>query len=186
MGRVSCISVRVAYSLEDCYLVYKVITKCMTFLSSDAGGVGLNLQNTDCVINFELPWNPAKLNQRIGRVHRIGQKSSSINVINLIAKNSIEERVYAGIHLKQELFDTTVEGAGDSARRRRRWISRPRSTPMRMISRKMQQKKTRPVRQTKQAIKAGREKVARSRWTHLRATTHILPTSRWKRYSIKA
>ena len=49
----------------------------MVFLSTDAGGVGLNLQNTDCLINFELPWNPAKLNQRIGRIHRIGQKSSS-------------------------------------------------------------------------------------------------------------
>ncbi|WP_319559683.1 DEAD/DEAH box helicase [Marispirochaeta sp.] len=83
---------------------------CMVFLSTDAGGVGLNLQNTDCLINFELPWNPAKLNQRIGRIHRIGQKSSSINVINLISRNSIEEKVYAGINLKQELFDAALEG----------------------------------------------------------------------------
>lgn len=86
---------------------------CMVFLSTDAGGVGLNLQNTDCLINFELPWNPAKLNQRIGRIHRIGQKSSKINVINLITKNSIEEKVYAGINLKQELFDAALEGVGD-------------------------------------------------------------------------
>jgi hypothetical protein len=86
--------------------------ECMVFLSSDAGGVGLNLQNTDCVINFELPWNPAKLNQRIGRVHRIGQKSGAINAINLITKNSLEERVYAGINLKQELFDAALEGSG--------------------------------------------------------------------------
>jgi superfamily II DNA or RNA helicase len=83
---------------------------CMVFLSTDAGGVGLNLQNTDCLINFELPWNPAKLNQRIGRIHRIGQKSSSVNIINLISKNSIEEKVYAGINLKQELFDAALEG----------------------------------------------------------------------------
>lgn len=86
---------------------------CMVFLSTDAGGVGLNLQNTDCMINFELPWNPARLNQRIGRIHRIGQKSSKINVINLITKNSIEEKVYAGINLKQELFDAALEGKGD-------------------------------------------------------------------------
>jgi superfamily II DNA or RNA helicase len=85
---------------------------CMVFLSTDAGGVGLNLQNTDCLINFELPWNPARLNQRIGRIHRIGQKSSKINVINLITKNSIEEKVYAGINLKQELFDAALEGKG--------------------------------------------------------------------------
>jgi len=87
--------------------------KCMVFLSTDAGGVGLNLQNSDCVINFELPWNPAKLNQRIGRIDRIGQKHSVINVINLITKNSIEEKVYAGINLKQELFDAALEGEGD-------------------------------------------------------------------------
>ncbi len=87
--------------------------ECMVFLSTDAGGVGLNLQNSDCVINFELPWNPAKLNQRIGRIDRIGQKHSVINVINLITKNSIEEKVYAGINLKQELFDAALEGAGD-------------------------------------------------------------------------
>jgi superfamily II DNA or RNA helicase len=86
---------------------------CMVFLSTDAGGVGLNLQNTDCLINFELPWNPAKLNQRIGRIHRIGQKSSSVNVINLISKNSIEEKVYAGINLKQELFDAALEGTAE-------------------------------------------------------------------------
>jgi SNF2 family DNA or RNA helicase len=104
---------------------------CMVFLSTDSGGVGLNLQNTDCIINFELPWNPAKLNQRIGRVHRIGQKSKSINVINLITKNSIEERVFAGINLKQELFDAVLEGTGDeidlSRESKNKFISRVRS-----------------------------------------------------------
>ncbi len=86
---------------------------CMVFLSTDAGGVGLNLENTDCLINFELPWNPAKLNQRIGRIHRIGQRSNKINVINLITRNSIEERVFAGIGLKQELFDAVIDGTAD-------------------------------------------------------------------------
>ncbi len=104
---------------------------CMVFLSTDSGGVGLNLQNTDCLINFELPWNPAKLNQRIGRVHRIGQKSESINVINLITKNSIEERVFAGINLKQELFDAVLEGTGDevdlSRESKNKFINRVRS-----------------------------------------------------------
>ena len=62
--------------------------KCKVFLSTDAGGTGLNLQAADCVINFELPWNPAKMNQRIGRVSRIGQKSNCINVVNLISKKT--------------------------------------------------------------------------------------------------
>ncbi len=87
---------------------------CKVFLSTDAGGVGLNLQTADCVINFELPWNPAKLNQRIGRVMRIGQKSGCINVINLIAKQSIEEKIMAGIQMKQELFDGVFDGKTDS------------------------------------------------------------------------
>jgi len=88
-------------------------SECMVFLSTDAGGTGLNLQSADCVINFELPWNPAKLNQRIGRVNRIGQKSLKINIINLISKNSIEEKVQAGINMKQDLFDAVLEGGSD-------------------------------------------------------------------------
>jgi superfamily II DNA/RNA helicase len=87
--------------------------QCKVFLSTDAGGTGLNLQAADCVINFELPWNPAKLNQRVGRVNRIGQQSSCINVINLISKRSIEERILAGIKLKSALFDGVFDG-GDS------------------------------------------------------------------------
>jgi len=92
---------------------FKENSECMVFLSTDAGGVGLNLQNADCVINFELPWNPAKLNQRIGRVMRIGQKSKCVNVINLISKKSIEEKILAGLHLKQELFDGVFDGTTD-------------------------------------------------------------------------
>lgn len=84
--------------------------QCKVFLSTDAGGTGLNLQAADCVINFELPWNPAKLNQRIGRVNRIGQQSTCIHVINLICKRSIEERILAGIKLKSALFDGVFDG----------------------------------------------------------------------------
>ncbi len=82
---------------------------CNVFLSTDAGGTGLNLQAADCVINLELPWNPAKLNQRAGRVNRIGQKSKCINVINFIAKRSIEEKILSGIQMKTELFKGVFE-----------------------------------------------------------------------------
>lgn len=87
--------------------------ECKVFLSTDAGGTGLNLQAADCVINFELPWNPAKLNQRIGRVNRIGQQSKCVNVINLITKSSIEMRIMAGIQLKGELFSGVFDGGAD-------------------------------------------------------------------------
>lgn len=78
------------------------------FLSSEAGGSGLNLQMADTVINFELPWNPAQKNQRIGRVNRIGQKSKNLRVINLITKNSIEIRIASGLTLKQNLFESVL------------------------------------------------------------------------------
>ncbi|MDX9786343.1 MAG: DEAD/DEAH box helicase [Desulfobacterales bacterium] len=88
--------------------------ECQVFLSTDAGGTGLNLQAADCVINFELPWSPARLNQRIGRVNRIGQTSKCINVINLITKDSIEEKILAGIQLKTDLFKGVFDGGIDT------------------------------------------------------------------------
>ena len=61
--------------------------KCKAFLSTDAGGVGLNLQAASMVINLDLPWNPAVLEQRIARAHRHGQPHT-VNVVNLIAKGA--------------------------------------------------------------------------------------------------
>jgi hypothetical protein len=62
------------------------------FVSTDAGGVGLNLQVADVVINLDLPWNPARLEQRIARVHRIGSKRT-VQELLLVTKESIEERI---------------------------------------------------------------------------------------------
>ncbi len=86
---------------------------CKVFLSTDAGGTGLNLQAADCVVNFELPWNPARMNQRIGRLSRIGQKSRCVNVVNLITKESIEEKILAGLQLKMDLFQGVFEEGED-------------------------------------------------------------------------
>ncbi len=76
---------------------------CKVFLSTDAGGVGLNLQAASAVINFEPPWNPARLEQRIGRVHRLGQ-SRPVQVIHFLTSDSIEERVWETLRLKKSLF----------------------------------------------------------------------------------
>jgi SNF2 family DNA or RNA helicase len=77
--------------------------ECKVFLSTDAGGVGLNLQAASAVINFEPPWNPARLEQRIGRVHRLGQ-AHPVHVVHLLTKDSIEERVWETLKLKKSLF----------------------------------------------------------------------------------
>lgn len=75
------------------------------FLSTEAGGSGLNLQVADTLINFELPWNPAKKNQRIGRIDRLGQRSNKLNIYNFITLNSIEQQIASGLLVKQNLFD---------------------------------------------------------------------------------
>ena len=82
------------------------------FLSTEAGGSGLNLQVADTLINFELPWNPAKKNQRIGRIDRIGQKSNKLTIYNFITRNSIEQKIASGLLVKQSLFDGVL---GDNA-----------------------------------------------------------------------
>src|SRR2546421_7816573 len=82
---------------------FKNDPKCKVFLSTDAGGVGLNLQAASAVINFEPPWNPARLEQRIGRVHRLGQ-SRPVQVIHMLTSDSIEERVWETLRLKKSLF----------------------------------------------------------------------------------
>ena len=78
------------------------------FLSTEAGGAGLNLQVADTLINFELPWNPAKKNQRIGRIDRIGQKSNKLTIYNFITRNSIEQQIATGLLVKQSLFDNVL------------------------------------------------------------------------------
>ncbi len=82
------------------------------FLSTEAGGLGLNLQAASYVINLDLPWNPARLEQRIARAHRMGQVHT-VNVINILAAGTIEERVLDVIYEKQalftELFDTDID-----------------------------------------------------------------------------
>jgi SNF2 family DNA or RNA helicase len=77
--------------------------ECRVFLSTDAGGVGLNLQAASAVVNFEPPWNPARLEQRIGRVHRLGQ-AHPVHVVHLLTRGSIEERVWETLKLKKSLF----------------------------------------------------------------------------------
>lgn len=85
---------------------------CLVFLSTDAGGVGLNLQSASAVINFEPPWNPARLEQRIGRVHRMGQ-SRPVQVIHLLTEGSIEERVWQTMQLKKALFSGLFDLTAD-------------------------------------------------------------------------
>ncbi|MCX6878735.1 MAG: DEAD/DEAH box helicase [Verrucomicrobia bacterium] len=82
---------------------------CRLFLSTDSGGVGLNLQVASVVINCDLPWNPAKLEQRIARAWRKHQRRA-VTVINLIAENSIEHTMLETLANKSFLAEGVLDG----------------------------------------------------------------------------
>jgi superfamily II DNA or RNA helicase len=82
---------------------------CRSFLATDAGGVGLNLQHASVVVNMDLPWNPAVLEQRIGRVHRLGQRQP-VRVVNFVAQGTIEEGMLSVIKFKKSLFAGALDG----------------------------------------------------------------------------
>jgi hypothetical protein len=77
------------------------------FVSTDAGGVGLNLQSASVVINLDVPWNPAVLEQRNSRVHRLGQ-SRQVQIITMVAAGGYEEQVLGLVKTKQNLFDNVI------------------------------------------------------------------------------
>jgi len=83
--------------------------RCRVFLSTDAGGVGLNLQHASVVVNADLPWNPAVVEQRIGRVHRLGQ-SRPVRVVHFVAPGTIEEGILSILGFKQSLFAGVLDG----------------------------------------------------------------------------
>jgi SNF2 family DNA or RNA helicase len=82
--------------------------------STDAGQFGLNLQAADVVVNYDLPWNPARLLQRIARLHRIGQ-TNKVLAVNFVVKGTIEEHVRDVLERKRDLFKkVTVSDMTDS------------------------------------------------------------------------
>ncbi|HLH79416.1 MAG TPA: SNF2-related protein [Chthonomonas sp.] len=81
-------------------------------IATEAGGEGLNLQFCSLVINFDLPWNPQRIEQRIGRCHRYGQKHDVVVINFLNQKNAADRRVYELLEEKFNLFNG-VFGASD-------------------------------------------------------------------------
>lgn len=86
---------------------------CRVVLSTDAGSVGLNLQSAATVINLDLPWNPAVLEQRIARVHRMGQEQP-VRVVNFVSEHTIEQGMLSLLKFKRSMFEGVLDGAADS------------------------------------------------------------------------
>jgi len=77
------------------------------FLSTEAGGEGRNLQFARTVVNYDLPWNPLRIEQRIGRVHRLGQ-DREVDVVNLWAEDTIEAYLMELLDRKIHMFELVV------------------------------------------------------------------------------
>ena len=82
---------------------------CRVFLSTDAGSTGLNLQHASTLINMDLPWNPAILEQRISRIHRMGQQHP-VQIVNFVSKGTIEEGMLSVLAFKRSLSAGILDG----------------------------------------------------------------------------
>lgn len=87
--------------------------ECRVFLSTDAGSTGLNLQTASLLINMDLPWNPAVLEQRIARIYRLGQENP-VQIINMVSRDTIEERMLATLRFKSNLAAGILDGGEDA------------------------------------------------------------------------
>ena len=85
-------------------------------VSTDAGARGLNLQAAATLINADVPWNPAMLEQRCGRIVRIGSRHDHVRIINLYSRGSIDERIRQVIYEKTSVFNLIVEKTNDEQR----------------------------------------------------------------------
>ncbi len=81
--------------------------RAQVLVATEAGGEGINLQFCHNMINFDLPWNPMRVEQRIGRVHRLGQ-SHDVNIYNLSTRNTIEEYILSLLHEKINMFEMVI------------------------------------------------------------------------------
>lgn len=92
---------------------FTTLPESRVFLSTDAGSTGLNLQVASTLINMDLPWNPAVLEQRIARIFRLGQEKP-VQIINLVSKGSIEEGMINKLRFKKSMFEGVLDGGADT------------------------------------------------------------------------
>lgn len=77
-------------------------------LASEVGSEGIDLQFCRILVNYDLPWNPMRVEQRIGRIDRVGQKAGSLSIINFKVAGTIEERIHERLHEKLEAFSSSL------------------------------------------------------------------------------
>lgn len=81
--------------------------RAQVLIATEAGGEGINLQFCSNIINYDLPWNPMRVEQRIGRVHRLGQEND-VHIYNLCTKGTIEQHILNLLHEKINMFELVI------------------------------------------------------------------------------
>lgn len=89
------------------WIKYLFANHAQVLIATEAGGEGINLQFCKYIINYDLPWNPMRLEQRIGRIHRYGQKHD-VTIFNIVLKNTIEEHIVKLLYEKIEIFERAI------------------------------------------------------------------------------
>ena len=124
-------------------------------LSSEVGSEGIDLQFCRAVINYDLPWNPMRIEQRIGRVDRLGQRAETVSVINMLHRNTIDERIFGRLYDRLEQIKTSLgdfeEVLGEIVRNLTRDLLCQRLTPEQQAAR---------IDQARQAIENKRQQTA--------------------------
>ncbi len=143
---------------------FQEIPDCRVILMTNAGSTGLNLQKANVVINTDLPWNPAVLEQRIARAHRMGQQNP-VHIYNLVTTDTIEESLLETLASKQELADASLDmesdvdavavtsGTDDLKRKLEKLLHKPLPAPL-------DESQRRRVKSETERLQARREKVS--------------------------
>ena len=87
---------------------FRDLKEVQVLLSTEVGSEGLDMQFCDTIVNYDLPWNPMVVEQRIGRIDRIGQQSKIIHIYSLLVKGSIQEKIYSRLMRRIEDFRQTI------------------------------------------------------------------------------
>ncbi|WP_353856508.1 SNF2-related protein [Bacillus sp. Bos-x628] len=86
--------------------------RAQVLIATEAGGEGINLQFCNQIINYDLPWNPMRLEQRIGRIHRLGQKRD-VHIYNMATNGTVEEHILKLLYEKIQLFENVIGDLDD-------------------------------------------------------------------------
>ncbi|MCY7434276.1 SNF2-related protein [Bacillus sp. FSL K6-4563] len=86
--------------------------RAQVLIATEAGGEGINLQFCNQIINYDLPWNPMRLEQRIGRIHRLGQERD-VHIYNMATNGTVEEHILKLLYEKIQLFENVIGDLDD-------------------------------------------------------------------------